>query len=91
MRSLPPPNRKPPGPGKLAARPSPQAKPAQQFQRLQASALYCPKCRQATPTREYLLLVLPDGSLYDYRCAHCGTSTGSRTEKTATEVQILPG
>jgi len=53
--------------------------------------LYCPKCRQATPTREHLLLVLPDGSLYDYRCARCGTSTGSRTEKAAADVRILPG
>ena len=64
----------PPLPGKRPAAPA-------QFQRMQASALYCPKCRRATPTREFLLLVLPDGNLYDYRCAECGTPTGSRTEK----------
>lgn len=48
---------------------------------MQASSLYCPRCREATPVREALLLVLPDGNLYDYRCARCGTATGSRTEK----------
>jgi hypothetical protein len=59
----------------------PAAQPQEQFRSFTASALYCPQCRQATPVRERLLLVLPDGNLYEYRCAHCGTSTGSRTEK----------
>lgn len=84
-----PPRRLPPG--TAPARAPQKAQAPQQFQRLQASSLYCPKCRQATPTREHLLLVLPDGTLYDYRCARCGTSTGSRTEKTAADVRILPG
>jgi DNA-directed RNA polymerase subunit RPC12/RpoP len=26
------------------------------------------------------LLVLPSGNLYEYLCAQCGTSTGSKTE-----------
>lgn len=87
MRSLPP--RKPPAP-RPGTRPAPRPAQAPQ-QRLQASALYCPKCRQATPTREHLLLVLPDGSLYDYRCAQCGTSTGSRTETVNADVRLHPG
>lgn len=90
MRHGPPQgNKKPPPPG--YARPATAAQPQEQFQRLQASALYCPQCRQATPTREFLLLVLPDGSLYDYRCAYCGTSTGSRTEKKNQDIQLYPG
>ena len=90
MRSIPPQRgQRYPGGGSTQTRPGTEA--PQQFQRLQATELYCPKCRQATPTREYLLLVLPDGNLYDYRCAHCGTSTGSRTEKAAVDVQIYPG
>ncbi len=32
----------------------------------------------AQPVRERLLLVLPDGELYEYLCARCGTSLGSR-------------
>jgi hypothetical protein len=51
-----------------------------QFRSLNASLLYCPSCRVATPTRERLLLVLPTGNLYEYLCQHCGTSTGSKTD-----------
>ncbi|MBI3607410.1 MAG: cytoplasmic protein [Nitrospirae bacterium] len=87
MRSLPP-SRRPSGGG--PTRPAQKAQPPQQSPRLQASLLYCPTCRQAMPTREHLLLVLADGALYDYRCARCGTSTGSRTEKAAADVRIHP-
>jgi len=55
--------------------------PEDQFGSLQASLLYCPRCRVATPTRERLLLVLPTGNLYEYLCQQCGTSTGSKTEQ----------
>ncbi|MFM9906410.1 MAG: cytoplasmic protein [Nitrospirae bacterium] len=61
-------------------RPRPSApEQVDQFGSLNASLLYCPQCRVATPTRERLLLVLPTGNLYEYRCQHCGTSTGSKT------------
>jgi hypothetical protein len=66
--------------GRSSGRPTQQ--PKEQFRSFRASALYCPQCREATPVRERLLLVLPDGNLYDYRCVRCGTSTGSKTEKT---------
>ncbi|MDD8042755.1 MAG: cytoplasmic protein [Verrucomicrobiota bacterium] len=58
----------------------PNAQPAQpdQFKDLQATHLLCPKCRRATPTREHLLLVLPHGALYEYRCTVCNTSVGTR-------------
>ncbi len=50
-----------------------------QFSDLVASELYCPRCRQARPVRERLLLVLPTGELYEYRCAECASSLGQRT------------
>ena len=59
------------------------------FESLRASLLFCPKCRQATPTRERLLLVLPTGNLYEYLCAQCGTSTGSKTAKEQEEVRLF--
>ena len=59
----------------------------EQFRSLRASLLYCPRCRQATPARERLLLVLPTGNLYEYLCAECGTSTGSKTDL---EQQVSP-
>ena len=51
----------------------------QQFGDFKATELYCPKCRQAQPVRERLLLVLPSGELHDYLCARCATSLGQRT------------
>jgi hypothetical protein len=66
-----------------------QEQPQEQFRSFNASALYCPKCREATPVRERLLLVLPDGELYEYRCARCGTSTGSKTEKNQKDIRLI--
>ena len=60
-----------------------------QFDQLQATALYCPNCRQATPVRQRLLLFLPDGELHEYLCQRCGTSVGSRTVRQEREIQIL--
>ncbi|MFC1835107.1 cytoplasmic protein [Thermodesulfobacteriota bacterium] len=53
----------------------------QQFRKFQATELYCPRCRQATPVRERLLLVLPEGDKYEYLCKYCGTSVGDRIDK----------
>jgi len=33
------------------------------------------------PVRQRLLLVLPDGEMYDYTCQRCNNSVGSKTEK----------
>jgi hypothetical protein len=52
-----------------------------QFDKFQATELYCPKCRRSMPVRERLLLVLPDGDKYEYLCAYCGTSVGDRIVK----------
>lgn len=55
----------------------PEQEPAA-YERFSASQLYCPKCRQAMPVKENLLLYIPGGEMYDYVCARCGTSVGSR-------------
>ena len=75
-------------PGWAAPSPRP-AQQQEQFRSFRASALYCPKCREATPVRERLLLVLPDGELFEYRCARCGTSTGSKTEKNQKDIRLI--
>ena len=43
------------------------------FGEFEATSLFCPRCRRATPTRKKLLLVLPTGHKYDYVCGECGT------------------
>jgi len=51
-----------------------------QFDEFSAQSLYCPNCKQAVPVRKHLLLILPNGNLYDYRCSNCGKSLGSQTD-----------
>ena len=51
------------------------------FDQFNAALLYCNKCGRAMPVRQRLLLVLPDGELYDYLCQGCGGSIGSKTER----------
>jgi hypothetical protein len=53
----------------------------QSFDQFNAALLYCNQCRRAMPVRERLLLVLPDGELYDYPCQGCNSSVGSKTER----------
>lgn len=49
------------------------------FTQFEASELFCPKCQKPVPVRKILLLVLPEGDKYDYLCAYCATSVGTKT------------
>ena len=65
--------------GFMTRAPGPPGRQARgDFEALQASVLFCNRCRQPRPVRERLLLVLPDGELNEYLCAACGASVGSR-------------
>lgn len=61
-----------------------------QYEDFHATALYCSRCRQAMPIRERLLLILPDGELYEYICQGCGASLGTKrvTKRDGTELGI---
>ena len=52
-----------------------------QFGELEATELYCPVCGVAMPVRARLLLVLPEGDKYEYRCVRCGTSVGEKMDR----------
>ncbi len=52
-----------------------------QYDDLQATYLYCNNCGGSMPVRERLLLVLPDGELYDYCCSVCGAVLGDKKTK----------
>ncbi len=52
----------------------------EQFKDFQASSLYCPKCRKAQKVNKRLLLILPDGDLYEYRCSVCNESLGRQKD-----------
>lgn len=55
-----------------------QAPKQEGFKDFAASELFCAKCQTAQPVREKQLLYLPDGDLFDYRCAVCGSVVGTR-------------
>lgn len=59
------------------------------FKELEATQLYCPRCRQAVPVRQRLLLVLPQGDKYEYLCAVCGEAVGSKIDKNADQTSII--
>jgi hypothetical protein len=54
---------------------------AESFGQFNAALLFCNTCGRAMPVRQRLLLVLPDGELYDYTCQTCNSSVGSKMEK----------
>ena len=59
------------------------------FQEFEATALYCPRCKEAVPVRKRLLLVLVDGEMYEYLCAYCSESLGTKTTKGEEQVKVL--
>ncbi len=56
-----------------------------QFDQFEASELFCPRCRAARPVRSHLLLVLPTGNKYEYRCSVCGTPVGGKDDNDSSE------
>ncbi len=56
----------------------PPPKEQASYREFEAVHLFCPKCRDALPVRKKLLLVLPDGDLYEYRCTRCNTLVGKK-------------
>jgi hypothetical protein len=50
------------------------------YEQLEASMLFCPRCREATPVRKRLLLVLPEGDKFEYLCSRCSSVCGDKIE-----------
>ncbi len=63
--------------------------PNREFDQLEATELYCPQCRAAVPVRKFLLLALPEGDKYEYRCQVCGATVGDKLDKTGDFYGIL--
>ena len=63
--------------------------PRSDFQEFEASELFCPRCKGPKPVRKHLLLVLPTGEKFDYRCAECGASVGSKMTDDGTGFSLL--
>jgi hypothetical protein len=60
-----------------------------QFDEFEASELFCPRCRASRPVRKRLLLVLPSGNKYEYRCATCGAAVGGKDDNDSSEFAAI--
>lgn len=74
---------------KKASRPNSATQPQSAYDQFEASELFCPRCRRAVPVRKRLLLILPDGDKYEYLCAQCSSSLGTKMEFEEREVKLL--
>ena len=59
------------------------------FREFDATELYCPRCRQAVPVRKRLLLILPEGDKFEYLCAYCSESVGTKINRGEKPVTLL--
>ena len=59
------------------------------FDQLDATQLYCPRCRAAMPVRKRLLLILPEGDKYEYLCANCSESVGTKIDRSAMPKRLI--
>ena len=75
--------------GPITGLPSDPAQGAEEFEAFEATELYCAKCRQAVPVRKRLLLVLPEGDKYEYNCAYCAATVGTKIDRQAKPISIL--
>jgi hypothetical protein len=55
------------------------------YEAFEAAELFCPTCKTARPVRRHLLLVLPTGTKYEYRCAVCSTAVGGKDDSDPSE------
>ena len=59
------------------------------YKEFDAMELYCQRCKQAVPVRKRLLLVLPEGDKYEYLCALCSTTVGTKMDRQAKPVTLI--
>ena len=60
-----------------------------QYEDLQATFLYCNHCGGSMSVREKLLLILPDGYLFEYLCTNCGQAVGDKKTKLKPEDRMF--
>ncbi|PIP19340.1 MAG: cytoplasmic protein [Candidatus Omnitrophica bacterium CG08_land_8_20_14_0_20_41_16] len=60
-----------------------------QYEDLQATYLYCNNCGGSMPVREKLLLILPDGYMFEYICINCRNVVGDKKTKLNEQDRML--
>jgi len=64
-------------------------KRADMYREFDATELYCPRCRRAVPVRKRLLLVLPEGDKFEYLCAFCSATVGTKLDRQAKPITLI--
>jgi hypothetical protein len=59
------------------------------YEEFDATELYCQRCRQAVPVRKRLLLVLPEGDKYEYLCAFCSATVGTKLDRHVKPISLI--
>ncbi|MBU0769173.1 MAG: hypothetical protein KJ687_08780 [Proteobacteria bacterium] len=59
------------------------------FKEFDAIELYCPRCKRSVPVRKRLLIVLPEGDKYEYLCAICYESVGTKIDRQTKPVMVI--
>lgn len=59
------------------------------YKEFDATELFCPKCKQSVPVRKRLLLILPEGDKYEYLCAYCSETVGTKIDKQDKPLTII--
>ncbi len=67
----------------------PSGTPQSDYDQFEATELFCTRCRRAVPVRKRLLLILPNGDEYEYLCAYCSSSLGTKMEFEEKELKLL--
>jgi hypothetical protein len=59
------------------------------YREFDATELFCNRCRKAVPVRKRLLLVLPEGDKYEYLCAFCSATVGTKISRDQKPVKLI--
>jgi DNA-directed RNA polymerase subunit RPC12/RpoP len=59
------------------------------FKEFDATELFCPRCRRSVPVRKRLLLVLPEGDKYEYLCAVCSSTVGTKISRDQQPMKLI--
>lgn len=75
--------------GVSAANTSLKTKQSGMYKEFDATELYCPRCKRPVPVRKRLLLVLPEGDKYEYLCAFCLETVGTKIDRQVKPVSLI--
>jgi hypothetical protein len=59
------------------------------YKEFDATELYCSRCQRSVPVRKRLLLVVPEGDKYEYVCAVCSESVGTKIDRQIKPASVI--